>query len=266
MKNSKILKTITTVVATTIIFFACKKESNDVTPQQTNQTAKVNFHLTDAPAEYDALYIDIQKIEITMEGSAKTEVPVYRPGVYNLLTLKNGIDTLLAQAELQTGKISQIRLVLGANNSVVVDGKTYALNTPSAQQSGFKLNLNQDLQAGGAYNIWLDFDAGSSVVATGSGKYNLKPTVKAFAEETNGRIKGFVLPGSALVTVYASNGVETYTAIPNDDGFYMFQGLEEGSYTITYDASIVLFTDVTLNNINVTYGQTTDLGTTVLVQ
>ncbi len=266
MKNSKIITTTILMLATSIFFFACKKESSNSNVQPTTQKAKVNFHLTDAPADYDALYIDIQRIEITMEGAAKTEVDIFRPGVYNLLTLKNGVDTLLAQAELQTGKISQIRLILGSNNSIVVDGSTYALNTPSAQQSGFKLNLNQELKAGGAYDIWLDFDAGSSVVATGSGKYNLKPTVKAFAAETNGRIKGYVLPGSALVTVYATNGVDTYTAIPNADGFYMFQGLEEGTYQITLDASVALFADLTINDVQVTYGQTTDLGTKTLIK
>ncbi|MCB0699361.1 MAG: carboxypeptidase regulatory-like domain-containing protein [Chitinophagales bacterium] len=73
-------------------------------------------------------------------------------------------------------------------------------------------------------------------------------------------------PLSALVTVYVTNGVDTYVAIPRSDGFFMFMGLPDGNYTVTLDASLITFTDVTLNNINVTYGQTTELGTIVLTQ
>ncbi len=74
------------------------------------------------------------------------------------------------------------------------------------------------------------------------------------------------MPTAALVTVYASNGTDTYAAIPAADGYYMFTGLPAGIYTVTYDASALLYLDVTLNNVSVAYGQTTNLGTTTLVQ
>ncbi len=243
------------------VFVSCKRD-NKVTPY--NNTATVSMYLTDAPADYDALYIDIQKVEVTMEGSAAVEIAPVRPGVYDILKLRNNLDTLLVRADLPAGKISQIRLILGANNSVVVDGKTYALNTPSAQESGLKLNLHQELVAGGSYKMWLDFDAASSVVVQGNGEYKLKPTVKAFSEATDGRIKGYVLPGTALVTVYASNGTETYAAIPDVDGFFVFKGMPEGTYTLTYDAAVLTFTDITVKDVKVTYGLTTDVGTTIM--
>jgi hypothetical protein len=261
MKKTSILAAFTVLMMAVGTMVSCKK-NNDAIPS--GQTAHVNMKLTDAPADYDALYIDIQRVEVTMEGSAAIQLTPIRPGIYDILKLKNNLDTLLVRADLAAGKISQIRLILGANNSVVVDGTTYPLNTPSAEESGLKLNLNAQLVAGGSYDIWLDFDVAKSVVATGSGKYNLKPVVKAFTAETDGRIKGYVLPGAALVTVYATNGIETYAAIPDVDGFFVFKGLQEGKYTVTMDASLITFTDVTINNIDVKFGTTTDLGTTVL--
>lgn len=253
------------VLAATMIFTACNKKDS-TTPSDKSQMANVSFYLTDDPANYDAVYIDIQQVEVTMEGSAAVALTPVRPGVYNLLDFRNGLDTLLLRADLPAGKIGQIRLILGSNNSVVIDGQSYALNTPSAQESGLKLNLQQEFVAGGAYVVWIDFDAGKSIVETGNGKYNLKPVVRAYSQATDGRIKGYVLPSAALVTVYASNGVDTYAAIPAADGYYMFTGLPAGTYTITYDAAAALYIDVTVNNVSVVYGQTTNLGTTTLVQ
>ncbi|MCB0695749.1 MAG: DUF4382 domain-containing protein [Chitinophagaceae bacterium] len=130
-----------------MLFTACNKKESTITDN--SQKASINFRLTDDPANYDAVYIDIQQVEVTMEGRAAVTLTPVRAGVYNLLDLRNGTDTLLARTELPPGKISQVRLILGSNNSVVIDDQVHTLNTPSAQQSGLKLNLNQEFIAGG---------------------------------------------------------------------------------------------------------------------
>jgi len=261
----KISKAVLGIAATVLLFTACNKKDSTIVTDN-SQKATVNFHLTDGPANYDAVYIDIQQVEVTMEGSTAVTLTPVRPGVYNLLDFRNGLDTLLMRAELPAGKISQVRLILGSNNSVVANGQTHALNTPSAQQSGLKLNLKQEFIAGGSYDVWIDFDAGRSINETGNGKFQLKPVIRAYSAVTDGRIKGYVKPAAAQVTVYASNGVETYAAIPADDGFYMFTGLEEGTYEVTYDAAVALYIDAKVGNVGVGYGQTVDLGTTILIQ
>jgi hypothetical protein len=55
--------------------------------------------------------------------------------VYNLLDLTAGVNVLLADNLVPSGKLGQIRLLLGDKNTVVVGDKTYDLKTPSAQQS-----------------------------------------------------------------------------------------------------------------------------------
>ncbi|MGZ5188552.1 MAG: DUF4382 domain-containing protein, partial [Kaistella sp.] len=149
-------------------------------------SASVNVRLTDAPALYDRVNIDVQKIEFNTNNGWNS-MNVITPGVYNLLDFRNGMDVLLAKAELPAGSLSQMRLVLGPNNSIVKDGVTYPLDTPSSMQSGLKFNWNQTLEENGAYNVWIDFDAARSIVKKGNGTYSLKPVIRAFSELTDGQ-------------------------------------------------------------------------------
>ena len=96
-----------------------------------------------------------------------------------------------------------MRMVLGLNNSILINGVSYPLQTPSAQQSGLKFNWNQNLSGNGAYTVWIDFDAGRSIVKTGNVSYILNPVIKAFSELTNGQIKGYVKPQSANAVIHA---------------------------------------------------------------
>jgi hypothetical protein len=233
------MKTILVPILLLLIAFsfnACKKADVNVnTNNGQPDKAHVMVKLKDGPSEYDHVYVDIQQVEITVEGHAAVTITPVRTGVYDLLKFRNGIDTLLAEADLPLGKISQMRLILGSNNSVVVNDTTYALNTPSAQESGLKLNLKETLEGGKTYTFWIDFDAGRSVIKTGNGSYILKPVMRAYSEQTNGVLYGTAWP-AAQAEVLAVNGTDTFCAIPNPDGYFMFSGLVEGSYTLWISA------------------------------
>lgn len=245
------------VVLSCVGIYSCSKDKSG--------QANVKVMLTDGPGIYDAVYVDIQRIEFNVNNEWHTLTPL-NPGVYNLLELSNGIDTLMGNIVLPAGQISQIRLVLGTQNSVVVDGVSHDLNTPSAQQSGLKLNLHTTLEAGKSYTIWLDFDAGKSIVLTGSGKYNLKPVIRAFSDLTNGRIQGNVQPLTANPVVYAISGTDTFAAIPDIAGNFLISGLPQGTYTVWFDADATTgFNDVTVNGVAVTFGNITVLSPVVLL-
>lgn len=239
---------------------ACKKDN------PTTGVAHMNVHLTDGPANYDAVYIDVQHIEIHSDVSGWVTINPIHPDVYNLLDFSNGLDTLLCHAELPAGKVSQMRLILGNNNSVVVDGNTKPLSTPSAQQSGLKFNIHQELIPNGSYDVWIDFDAGRSIVETGNGTYSLKPVVRAYTGLTNGKITGYVLPPAAHAVVYAIQGTDTFSAIPEANGYFLFCGLPEGSYSLWFDAlDITNYQDLLFPNTQVTFGTINNVGTITLL-
>ena len=139
----------------------------------------MNFQST-----YDSILIDIQSISIhTSTDSAETsgwfELET-NGGIYDLLDYDSGNDTLIAfDSVLQVQTISQIRLILGDSNTIVDDGVTYDLETPSAQTSGLKIQVHAELEADKSYKILLDFDADNSINKTGNGKYKLKPVIDA---------------------------------------------------------------------------------------
>ncbi|WP_372753277.1 DUF4382 domain-containing protein [Labilibaculum sp.] len=222
------------LLATTIIFILFSRCSDD----NVNLTSQVKIRLTDAPAQYDQVNIDIQSIQINSSDNDSiedgwVEMTLLNPGIYDLLEFNNGMDTLLVDQEMPSGTVSQMRLILGENNSVVIDSISYDLDTPSAQTSGLKFQIHDDFLAGIEYNLWIDFDAANSIVETGNGKYKLKPVIRTFKEANTGSISGIISPAEATPSIHAIMGTDTISTIAEDSGNFLLKGLEEGSYTLS---------------------------------
>jgi hypothetical protein len=226
--------------------------------------ATMRVHLTDAPGDFQAVYIDIQAVEVTGVGGP-VSVNLIRPGIYNLLDFRNGLDTLLGAVTLPAGYISQIRLVLGNNNSVQVDGVIYPLSTPSAQQSGLKLNLQKELSAGIVYDIWIDFDASRSVVQQGNGSYSLKPVIRTFSKPLTGAVKGTVSPAGSASTMIAIQNTDTIGGMVTDFlGNFYIGGLNPGTYRVIFNANPG-FIDREISRVVVNAGTVTNMGIVVLL-
>lgn len=238
----------------TSVMIACKDEA--VTDPDSYSRLKVS--MTDAPGDYDSVIINIKSVEVkTNKGSY--DYPFMKS--VNLLDLVNGKDTILVDQSIPTGRISQIRLVLEvAGNYIYKNGVRYDLETPSAQQSGLKLNLQQELIQGLTYTVKLDFDVAKSIVETGSGKFILKPVIRILTDAITGGIKGEILPLGEQIAVMAvinSDTTSTYTDI-NTGKFYI-PSLNTGTYKLLIDAPDPL-KDTILNSVAVQNGQVTDIG------
>jgi len=269
MKTARFLLVLLTVLAVgSFIFLSCNKSSGS----SSGGPSHLQVMLTDDPASYSAVYIDVQKVEVNVSSDSGTNtgwqtVNVLRPGVYNLLNFSNGIDTLLAAADLPAGNLSQMRLILGSNNSVVTNGQSYPLTTPSAQQSGLKFNIHSTLTAGIVYRLWIDFDASRSIVSAGnSGKYLLKPVIRTYTEAIGGSIKGYVLPSAAKPQVWAVMGADTVLALPDSvTGYYFFGGVSAGSWNLWFHAQDSIYKDTTFS-VAVSTGAVTNAGTVTLLK
>ena len=260
------MKKIATLIATLTMIIAliqgCKKDSPTGTTNA-SPNSNVKIYLTDSTGPYQEVNIDIRQIEIHSTGGGWQTDSILKPGIYNLLDYSNGLDTLIFKNNLPAGTISQIRLILGANNTIKVGGVTYPLSTPSAQQSGLKLQIHKDIQPGVIYAITLDFDAAKSIVKTGNGSYILKPVIRTTTEEVNvGGIKGIVAP-PMITPVFAIKGTDTIGGFTNANGDFLIQGLVPGTYSVLITPPAP-YKDTTITNVVVVGGQIKNTGTTNL--
>lgn len=213
-------------------------DNNDST--KGDQTAHLSVSMTDAPGDYEQVNIDVKDVMIqtaAAQGDGENWVSVgdVQAGVYNLLDLTGGVTQLLADAEVPAGYVGQIRLVLGTDNNVKLAGQDTPepLSTPSAQQSGLKLQINQELEAGKQYSYLLDFDVDQSIVTTGNGGYILKPVIRVSAEEGAGTVVGAVHPTNFQTLVELKNASTTISAYANEQGEFALHGVPAGTYQLT---------------------------------
>ena len=280
MKKQHLIQMVLVFIA---IFFL--KSCSDET---TNQMARVQFILVDAPGDYEEVNIDLKDVLInrTDENSGWESVGNVQAGVYNLLDYTGGFEALIADVELPAGQINQIRLLLGDNNSIKLEGSDglLKLDTPSAQQSGLKLKVNAEILGGVLYTFILDFDADKSVVKAGnSGKYNLKPVIRVTTEALSGAISGKVTfpTDVTALTVTATNTTDNtkiYSTPTNTikGGDFLIKGVLPGNYNLTFEKSTIdnstspptstsveigVNTPENLNPVIVTIGNITDVGT-----
>lgn len=167
-----IVKTIgfcAAVILLAVVPNACKKE---------NMNGSMTVRMTDAPADFVQVNVEVVGLEIHHEASGWMSIPI-NIGIYNLLDLQNDVSVVLANnVNLPVGKVNQMRLILGANNSLVDSTTTYPLKVPSGFESGLKINIDQVIMSNNNLQIVLDFDANASIVSQGNGGYSLKPVLK----------------------------------------------------------------------------------------
>jgi hypothetical protein len=216
--------------------------------------------LTDAPAAvYNQVNVDIQGIQLTSNG-VNINLNI-TPGIYNLLDFTNGVDTLIATGSLSVQTVQQIRLILGSANTIMVDSVIYPLEVPSGSESGLKLQVHQTLQPGIAYEVLLDFDASKSIVATGNGKYLLKPVIKTTETAVSGAINGVIVPPGVTTTVTAVSGANSYSTMADPNGNFFIGGVAPANnYTVTA-TPVAPYTQTAVTNVTVTVGSTTNTGT-----
>ncbi|HEX4851402.1 MAG TPA: DUF4382 domain-containing protein [Puia sp.] len=254
--------------------------------------SSVHIFLSDDPSlVFDNLFIDIQKVEIKVEDHDQLEnerehqeqsddndnhgdnsggwiTLDFKPGVFDILSLRNGIDTLLATANFPSAnQIRKVRLTLGNNNSIVLNGQSFPL-FPKDDKNIVVIKLDDDFAPAGSFDqldFTLDFDAGLSVRNHGD-RFELDSHIKAFRKEKAGSIEGRVLPAAANAVVIAVNGTDTTTAKPETEGEFKIVGLKPGNYSVVFHATANNYLDTVIQNVNVSMNEDAHLGTVTLHQ
>jgi hypothetical protein len=266
MKTRTWISLVSLFILSIAFISSCKKNNSG------DGNARLKVYLTDDPGDYEAVYIDVKDVQINVTGDDANgwqSLQGVHAASYDLLKLVNDDDTLLSDSNIPTGRIHQMRLVLGTENYVKIQGTTdlIKLETPSAQQSGLKFNIQQDVQDGMLYTITLDFDVSKSIVKTGNNKYMLKPTIRTILNAVGGSLKGVVMPKTFQSAVFAVQGADTVASTFTDtDGGYLIRGLQAGSYDLFYKPSDVLYKDSLRKNVAVQFNTVTRIDTTFLHQ
>ena len=273
MKKFKLL----IVLALSFAFFqGCNNDSE-------NSTSRIQLKLVDEPGDY--LEVNVEIVDIQYKSSEDDEgwlsfTPESGyPINVDLTELVAGNDLLLVDQVIPSGLLHQIRLVLSDNNTLVIEGENgeggepIALATPSAQQSGLKLNLNETLEPGFTYTFILDWVVQESVIEAGnSGMYILKPVIRVNAEISSGSISGTVVETveesqvpleNIIVEVYNLDDELVTDTLTDENGNFLIQALAGGSYKlkITQEGYEAYESD----EIVVTAGDVIDVGTIELV-
>ena len=270
------MKTNDLIIAVSLIsiatFYACQKEGIS----NSNKPSKLIVYLTDHQTPiFDSVFIDMQKLEVKVEDDSLVNDGWFtvsiRPGIYNILRFRNGLDTLFGTTTLPNNRIRKIRLTLGTQNSVMRDGQSFPLKVKDNERqvvadindTNFDVSNNQVM-------FWIDFDAGNSIKTDNSGSGNnngfeLRPHIKIFTHRNTGRIDGKVFPLAASPIVKAFIGSDTATAIPERDGEFKIVGLNAGTYSILFDGNNG-YRDTTITNVLVRTGEDTRLPAITLRQ
>jgi len=216
-------------------------------------SGSLRLALTDAPAcGYDHVNVTVQKVRVHQSSTAAdgdagwSEVVLAPAKRVDLLTLSNGVLAELGQTALPAGHYTQLRLVLAGNdaatplaNSVVLTGasRETALSTPSAQQSGLKMNVDLTVSANQMADFVLDFNACKSVVSNGaSGNHILKPVVTVVPRMVSG-VAGFADATIANTTVSLQQaGVVVKASAPDSTGKFLLQPVAAGTYDLVFTA------------------------------
>jgi hypothetical protein len=239
--------------------------------------------ITDAPAcGYDAVNITIEKVRVNQSIDAAdtdagwSEITVNPAKRIDLLTLSNGVLQDLGQTSLPAGKYTQLRLVLATNggatplaNSVIPTGAAETpLTTPSAQQSGIKLNTDIDVASNQVADFVLDFDACKSVVKRGnSGQYNLKPVIRVIPKLSDAglRVVGYLDPSIAATTTNVSlqsGGIPVKSTPPDASGQFVLYPVPVGTYDLVITSAghvTAVMTGVPVTSTGYTYVNTSSL-------
>jgi Domain of unknown function (DUF4382) len=295
MKHSRSLILVVLLAFVFLIFYtSCQKEANSSANIPQGQQ-RISIRLSDNPVNFDAVNVDIQSVAVQVipdscqghhhddddndgdddrdhDHDARCSVwdtLDIHPGVYNLLDLANGADTILANGFTVSGKISKIRLTLGDQNSVVIDGVSYPLtlwnNDPhiTIKVKGEDVDMisQNDLQ------FWLDFDAGRSIVHVRDNNFVLKPFLRVWLPAHTASVSGHVQPDSAASVVAAIFNGDTLVAIPkHDDGFFKIRGITATSADVFINATANGYQDTTIAGVQLSVGKDTDVGTVQLHQ
>ena len=159
--------------------------------------------ITDAkpklPEDIEHVYVTFDEVQVHKAGGDWVSLPVVAPAPHriDLFQFRNGNTTeLVPPVKLESGKYTQIRIIVSDAWFVTAQGEKYDLQVPSGKLRTDK-NFDFEVHGGGAVDLVVDFDLSQSIVAQGNGIYKLKPVLHLVDTLEAATIRG-TIPATAF--------------------------------------------------------------------
>lgn len=162
------------LAATLVIFPSCRK---DRSPRLTTFFTARNIP-SSGSENFQEVNVDIQQLQVKLEGQSNWIDIATNAGVYNLLSYRDGAMLKLTDnADLPKGKLDRVRVIIGSRNSVVYNGTVQQLPAPGVDD-GSDVNLNTRFIPRREYELTLSIDVEKSITVNGNGTYSFSPAIK----------------------------------------------------------------------------------------
>lgn len=280
------------------LFTSCKKADLSASPVGSiSPTAQkeLSVILSDAPADLQQVFIDIQKVEIKELTSAEISlgdnilqhdinsddmgqtsdefgtwkaIPFTAKQI-DVLALRNGNESLLGTAFVRN-TVNKVRITLGANNYAIdKQGNQKPLMLDLSNEQVYYVNLTSDDvdedASSGKREVRIDFDLFKSI-SDNNGVLSLQPVLHPFSINGYGEINGKVSPldANASITVQDQEGVVAKT-IADINGEFRIRGLKPGvAYSVKFEAETYI--SQTVQNVVVEKGKFATIDPIVLIR
>lgn len=256
-----------------VVFSACEK---DATQNPAEQSNSFTIKMTDAPADFEALQVEIDRVEAYLEGSGWVQLS-NGSQIVSVLELTNGKEVTIGhQSGLEAGTYSSLALYIGESNTLVVDenGNQVNLNLEGGQRIEFA--INEELNENSHAEILLDFNVASSIITSeANGSYFLNPEITVIQDVETGVQGQLSLPTTAVVMLLDQVGEVIYSAYTDANGSFLIRGVVQGQYDleIEYNGQGQVIpglelpglpsqpVEITIDNVTVVNGEITQMGT-----
>ncbi|MCH7409572.1 DUF4382 domain-containing protein [Belliella sp. DSM 111904] len=245
---------------------------NSCTSDQERTKSLVNVFLVDAPADIDALWVEVLGVDLQTaafgdNANGESQYFPYEAGNkrVDIAQLVGDQELLIGRGEVNSGTLQRLTLRLGAEKYVMKNDVRTDLTLNSEQEEGLSIDVDFTLRPGISHDIYIDFDILNSLMQNGTSDFTFSPKLRAFSKANTGEITGVLRPTGQNAYLYAVQQRDSISTGVNfrGSGGFRFKGLE-GTYTVFVIPKDNSFLADTIRTVIVQSQQTTDLGNITL--
>ena len=256
-----------------MLFFIAGCEKEDIVPQTNTRTGIIAVKMTDSPAKYAALDVEITSVEIYSQPSGWV-ILAKAPRIISVLKLTNGANVALTrQNEIKVGHYTRLKINFGNLNKLGLnENDDFAqagpkmVNLQFLGEKAIIVDIDVVVKPMAYSEILLDFQAAQSIIKT-RGVYFLKPVISVITNPRTGVMGDLEANAYLGITgsIFAVHGHDTISTYTNNEGKFILRGMKEGVYKIIimpalFNPHAIYPQNHFINGVIISEGQITNLG------